>query len=378
MKIRLFLLFFSLCTTLSAQRALVPDTAGNFVGVPIKDVAAATPYQRQFSVSCKNQLDNNPLVLTPETALGYQVSRNWYISQTFQYAGETKQLFLCRVRTYKDSISFYVYFDDEAALHPIYYVQISGDRQLYPMKDDPASGYVSPLHTLLLSYPIAQDPDVRAYFDQLRPTPDDFEEAHRLALSKYPSHLPRFKWGIHLAMAFSKLTASHYVMDPVVSILPGVFADIPLFYHLSYHPELAFEKYAADGTVKYKMTQYNDVAYNVTTLSSPQLIRFTAANRPSRLLPYFETGAQFSLNLKHSFEYKYFFNDHVDLITHLPLSGEVQGEESIPATSWAVVASLGLEWQFSRYHSIWFSCRFVKELDDISRIGGMLQISYNL
>ncbi len=123
MKIRLSLLFFLLCSTLSAQRALFPDSVGNISPVPIRAIVETDPYQRQFSLSCTSKLDNKPLVLTPDNAIGYQLSsRGMYVSHTFEYAGETKHLFLHRVGTYQDSLFFFVYYDDEAARHPIYYV----------------------------------------------------------------------------------------------------------------------------------------------------------------------------------------------------------------------------------------------------------------
>ena len=57
---------------------------------------------------------------------------------------------------------------------------------------------------------------------------------------------------------------------------------------------------------------------------------------------------------------------------------EEVGEESIPAISFAVLAGFGVEWQYSRYHSLYFSGRFICELGSVGRIGGMLQVAYNL
>ena len=382
MKIRLFLLFFLLCSTLSAQRALFPDSVGNISPVPIRAIVETDPYQRQFSLSCTSKLDNKPLVLTPDNAIGYQLSsRGMYVSHTFEYAGETRHLFLHRVGTYQDSLFFFVYFDDEAARHPIYYVQKNGEKQLYPLADDPATGYVSPLHTLLLSYPIAQDPEARAYFDHLPPTPEAFQDAHRLALSGYASHVPRFKWGVHLALPLTKVLAEGYTMDFAVSVAPGVFADIPLLFGLSYHPELTFEKYAANGSLSSETALYSDVAYNVTSLSLPQMLRYTSITRPSRLLPYYELGAQASFNLRRSMDYRYFHRDllsYLDYRRNINFLKEEVGEESIPAISFAVLAGFGVEWQYSRYHSLYFSGRFICELGSVGRIGGMLQVAYNL
>ena len=382
MKIRLFLLFFFLCSTLSAQRALFPDSVGNISPVPIKEIVETDPYQRQFSLSCTSKLDNKPLVLTPDNAIGYQLSsRGMYVSHTFEYAGETKHLFLHRVGTYQDSLFFFVYYDDEAAKRPIYYVQKNGEKQLYPLADDPATGYVSPLHTLLLSYPIAHDPDVRAWFDRLPPTPEAFYDAHRLALSGYASHLPRFKWGVHLALPLAKVTAEGYSMDLAASVAPGVFADIPCLFGLSYHPELTFEKYAANGSIDSEAAQFSDVAYNVTSLTLPQMLRYTSITLRSRLLPYYELGAQASFNVRHSMEYKYFRNDYLDYLDYhntINFLKEEHGSESIPAVSFAILAGLGVEWQYSRHHSIFISGRFIRELGHIGRIGGMLQVSYYL
>ena len=279
------------------------------------------------------------------------------------------------MRVYQDSIVFYVYYNDKAALEPIYYFQTRDDDRVYPMADDPEKGYISPLHSLLLSYPMAEDPEVRAYFDKMEPTPRSFVKRHRLALSKYASHLPRFKWGVLLGLAYSKVTGDPYAMDMAASVVPGVFADIPLIANLSWHPELTFEYYSSEGRVNNKQTAYNQVDYHTTSLSSPQLIRYTALNLPSRVLPYIELGGQVTFNLSSSMDY--FYREPV-IKGKTPYAIEHQGEKPVPTATIAFVAGVGMEWQFSRHHSIYLSGRFFKELLDVGRIGAMLVASYNL
>ena len=379
MKFRLILLFLLWYTCANAQVALVYDSIGEIQVRPIKDVDETNDYLRQFSLSCTDQQSNNPITLTPDAYDGYRLSsRIVYASKTFEYAGDVKRLFLRRVKTYKDSIYFYVYYNDKAELEPIYYFQTRDDDRVYPMADDPEKGYISPLRSLLLSYPMAEDPEVRAYFDKMEPTPQSFEDRHELALSKYASHLPRVKWGVLLGLAFSKVTANGYEMDPALSIVPGVFADIPFFADISYHPELIFEKYAANGTVKRIISEYNDVAYNATVLALPQLLRYKPKYLPSRVLPYFELGGQVSFNLKHSMECKYIDLGNVDTRPPFYFVEEYHDVESIPAVSFSFLAGVGFEWQFSRHHSFFVSGRFVKETGDISRTGGLLNIAYNL
>ena len=281
MRIRLFLLFLLWYTCANAQVALVYDSIGEIQTLPIKDEDDSTPYLRQFSFTCIDRKSNRQITLTPDSCYGYRFSSHMlYASKTFEYAGETKRLFLRRVRVYQDSIVFYVYYNDKAALEPIYYFQTRDDDRVYPMADDPEKGYISPLHSLLLSYPMAEDPEVRAYFDKMEPTPRSFVKRHRLALSKYASHLPRFKWGVTLGLASSKLKADDYKMDQVMSVVPGVFADIPILPNTSYHPELTFEKYAAKGRRNLIPGDFNHAAYNVTSLATPQLIRYTMFNLP--------------------------------------------------------------------------------------------------
>jgi hypothetical protein len=354
----------------------VYDSIGDIQMLPIKDEDDSTPYLRQFSFTCIDRQNNRQITLTPDSCHGYRFSSHMlYASKTFEYAGETKRLFLRRVRVYQDSIVFYVYYNDKAALEPIYYFQTRDDDRVYPMADDPEKGYISPLHSLLLSYPMAEDTEVRAYFDKMEPTPRSFVKRHRLALSKYASHLPRFKWGVLLGLAYSKVTGDPYAMDMAASVVPGVFADIPLIADLSWHPELTFEYYSSEGRVNNKQTAYNQVDYHTTSLSSPQLIRYTALNLPSRVLPYIELGGQVTFNLSSSMDY--FYREPV-IKGKTPYAIEHQGEKPVPTATIAFVAGVGMEWQFSRHHSIYLSGRFFKELLDVGRIGAMLDASYNL
>lgn len=379
MKFRLILLFLLWYTCANAQVALVYDSIGEIQTLPIKDEDDSTPYLRQFSFTCIDRQSNRQITLIPDSCHGYRLSSHMlYASKTFEYAGETKRLFLRRVRVYQDSIVFYVYYNDKAALEPIYYFQTRDDDRVYPMADDQEKGYISPLHSLLLSYPMAEDPEVRAYFDKMEPTPRSFVKRHRLALSKYASHLPRFKWGVTLGLASSKLKADDYKMDQVMSVVPGVFADIPILPNTSYHPELTFEKYAAKGRRNLIPGDFNHAAYNVTSLATPQLIRYTMFNLPKRLLPYVELGGQFSLNMKHSLEYSYIKEAGEDINTNLPIVHEIRGEEDIPAASLALLGGVGAEWQCSRHHSWFVSVRLVKEMGDFGRTGCLLQISYSL
>ena len=376
MKFRLILLFLLCYSCAIAQVALVYDSIGEIQILPIKDVDETNDYLRQFSLTCTDRQRNSPATLTPDAYDGYMLSsRAVYATKTFEYAGDTKRLFLRRVKSYQDSIYFYIYYDDAAALNPIYYVQTSDDDKVYPLADDTQKGYVSPLRSLLMSYPMAEDPEVRAYFDKMKPTPQSFEVRHQLALSKYASHLPSFKWGVLLGLAYSKVTGDPYAMDMAASVVPGVFADIPLIADLSWHPELTFEYYSSEGRVNNKQTAYNQVDYHTTSLSSPQLIRYTALNLPSRVLPYIELGGQVTFNLSSSMDY--FYREPV-IKGKTPYAIEHQGEKPVPTATIAFVAGVGMEWQFSRHHSIYLSGRFFKELLDVGRIGAMLVASYNL
>ena len=379
MKFRLILLFLLWHTCLYAQVALVYDSIGEIQMLQIKDVDETNDYQRQFSLTCTDRQSNRQITLTPESCEGFRLSSHkLYASKTFEYAGETKHLFLRRVRVYQDSIVFYVYYNDKTELEPIYYFQTRDDDMVYPLADNSEKGYVSPLRSLLLSYPMAEDSDVRAYFDKMEPTPRSFVKRHRLALSKYASHLPRVKLGATLGLASTKVKADEYKMDQVMSMVPGVFADIPIAANISYHPELIFEKYAAKGRCNIDLRDYNNAAYNVTSLATPQLLRYTLFNLPSRLLPYVEFGGQFSLNMKHSLKYSYIKEVGEDLYTHFPFIDEIHGEEDIPVASLALLGGLGAEWQCSRHHSWFVSVRLVKEMGDIGRTGCLLQISYSL
>ena len=198
-------------------------------------------------------------------------------------------------------------------------------------------------------------------------------------LCRYPFIMDEFDY--RKEKVLEEIQRQGYTMDFAVSVAPGVFADIPLLFGLSYHPELTFEKYAANGSLSSETALYSDVAYNVTSLSLPQMLRYTSITRPSRLLPYYELGAQASFNLRRSMDYRYFHRDllsYLDYRRNINFLKEEVGEESIPAISFAVLAGFGVEWQYSRYHSLYFSGRFICELGSVGRIGGMLQVAYNL
>jgi hypothetical protein len=80
-------------------------------------------------------------------------------------------------------------------------------------------------------------------------------------------------------------------------------------------------------------------------------------------------------------DYRYFHRDllsYLDYRRNINFLKEEVGEESVPAVSFAVLAGFGVEWQYSRYHSLYFSGRFICELGSVGRIGGMLQVAYNL
>ena len=73
----------------------------------------------------------------------------------------------------------------------------------------------------------------------------------------------------------------------------------------------------------------------------------------------------------------YFYREPV-IKGKTPYAIEHQGEKPVPTATIAFVAGVGMEWQFSRHHSIYLSGRFFKELLDVGRIGAMLVASYNL
>ena len=105
MKFRLILLFLLWYTCANAQVALVYDSIGEIQTLPIKDEDDSTPYLRQFSFTCIDRQSNRQITLTPDSCYGYRFSSHMlYASKTFEYAGETKRLFLRRVRVYQDSI----------------------------------------------------------------------------------------------------------------------------------------------------------------------------------------------------------------------------------------------------------------------------------
>ena len=379
MKRHLILLFLLWNTALMAQNVLMRDDAGEIKAVALRDVEDATPYNRQFEIKGTNA-EGNVVAYTPETADGYQLSsRKVWISCTFDYEGETRRLFLHRTETYRDSIYFLAYYPDKATLKPIYFLQLRGDQTVYRLTDDPQTGYVSPLTSWLMSYPIAQDPDVRAYFERMKANPTSFKERHQLARSGYASHLPKWKWGVLAGMNLSQVLADDFSMDLTASATVGLFADLPIGHKdgLSYHPELTFEKYAAKGKMKDNQPVRDDVAYNTTTIATTQLVRYSAIWVHSRFVPFFDLGATLGMNVRRKMEYK-FITTVLDMKSKRYVSREFMGKEDLETLTLALVAGLGVEWQYDRHHSIYFSTRFFKDRGNISRIGGSIQIAFNL
>ena len=381
MKHLIFLiLLLSSLTNLSAQNVQMLDSAVNISVVRLKDLENVDDYQLQFSITGFSMKDHRIVTVTPDIATGFRIpsSHRVFVSCRFEYGGEERQLFLRRTKIYQDSISFYVYYDDPSREKPIYFVRMGSEPKLYPLADNPSTGYVSPLRQWLMSYPIVEDEAVRRFFEQLQPTPESFEQRHRLALSRYASHLPHLRWGVQAGVSFSKVITDDYKMDLAASVSAGLFADVPLGRAdgLSYHPELSFEKYAAKGKM-YGQPTLSDVAYNTSTLATTQLLRYTTIWLPSRVLPYFELGAMASLNLKRSMEYK-FIGYTYDDTSRYPIAKEYIGKEDLHLFRAAPVAGVGVEWQYARHHSLYVSTRFSLGLGHLSRMGGTLLIAFNL
>lgn len=368
---------------LHAQKAII----GRHDSVPrlilVKDVELTNLYDQQFSLSCVDKATDIPIVLTPENDLGYQLSnKEVYATRTFWYKGQTQTLFLRRDHIFNDSLAFYIYYDHKPEpakkLKPIYLVQFAQDSILYPLIDDPAYDYVCPFRTWIFGLPKAQDPEVRQFFEQMQSTPRSFEAHYRIATSRADIRVPRFRWGVQLGLSYSQMTHEPFDLDGSLSLVPGLFADIPLSYMFSYHPEITFEKYASEGRTDITTSSLNSAAYNVTAISSPQLIRFTYALMPGKFLPYAELGAQASLRVKHTLDYMYLSQWYFEPEFRGEYLKQEFGSESVPAFCYGLLAGVGAEWLFAHRHSFFISARFFYEPGDISRMGGLLNISYNL
>ena len=390
MKGRIILMFLLSFSYLHAQHASIGNTTPDIRTTQISDIQTTDPYLLQFSLSCTDASTGRQLVLTPDKDLGFQLSkRKLYRAKTFTYQGETKTLFLLRDHSYRDSLHFYIYYDrsatDTRPLEPIYLVQIKDDPLLLPLADDPDYGYTSPLRTALLDKPIAADPEVRAYIESMEPTPSSFEKRDMLVRTTRASHLPRFKWGVLMGISYGEFRPKEVELEKQTTVVPGLFADIPLVPCLSYHPELAFEKFSAEGKVLLGNEKDNYAKYSMTSILSPQLIRITHLYLPGNILPYADVGALFAFKAEKELEYDYYgkefdriegpqdFNmDHLKEIQHFV------GTLSVPTFSFGFLFGIGAEWQYSRHHSAYLTGRLIYETGEYDRLHFALQVAFNL
>ena len=383
----LFLLSFS---SVYAQYAILGNLYPNIRTPQISDIQTTDPYLLQFSLTCTETATGEQLVLTPDKDSGFQFSKSkLYKSKTFKYKGETQTLFLLRDHSYKDSLYFYIYYDHkgtkENPLEPIYLVQFKDDPLLLPLADDPEHGYISPLRTALLNKPIAADPEVRAYFERMEPTPSSFENRDMLARSSRASHLPQFKWGVLFGVSYGQFRPKEIDLNRQISFVPGVFADIPLVPYLSYHPELTFEKFSSEGKVLHGYEMRNYANYSMTSILSPQVIRFTNLYLRSNILPYVEGGALLAFKTQKKLEYDYYGTEYDRIYGSMDSNATIIGDLihfngtlSVPVFSFGFLIGIGAEWQYSRHHSVYLTGRMIYEPGKYERIHFGLQVAFNL
>lgn len=392
MKSKFILLFLFSFSCLHAQHASIGNTTPDIRTTQISDIQDTDPYLLQFSLSCTDASNGKPLVLTPDKDLGFQLSkRKLYRAKTFTYKGETKTLFLLRDHSYRDSLHFYIYYDHSATetqpLEPVYLVQIKDDPLLLPLADDPDCGYTSPLRTALLDKPIAADPEVRAYIESMEPTPSSYEKREMLVRTTRASHLPRFKWGVLMGISYGEFRPKKVELEKRTTIVPGLFADIPLVPCLSYHPELAFEKFSSEGKVLHGREKDNSASYSMTSILSPQVMRITHLYLPGKILPYVDAGALLAFRTEKKLEYDYYGTelDRIDgpinynkTFDQLKEIQHFEGTLSVPVFSYGFLIGIGAEWQYSRHHSAYLTGRMIYETGEYDRIHFALQVAFNL
>lgn len=324
-------------------------------------------------------------IFTPNDAKQFYVDKEAYFSLDFKYNGEQKKAFLLRERYDKtDDITFYVYYLDFNKL--VYYFKQGENGEVLPASDDPKTGYVSPLHTLLRQKAGGNADKFEGYYDANNMTSKKYLEARKTIKSGAIYSTSKFRWGVTANAGMYTPNIDNYDFDSKMGVAAGVFANIPLFLGFSANIEATASKYAYKGSIQ-KETNQNQAVYNTTEISTPLMLRYSFKYIKGNVIPYIQIGYQPSFALSNKLEYRYKTDvlkdghEYYDYNTGNQYGYNTiikDGEEETQKMNSSLLGSAGAEIILPNQHRLFLDVRGMFVSSQYGRSGIMVSASYNL
>ena len=319
--------------------------------------------------------NNKERTFKPDDALLFYIKKDVYYSLSFKYKNEQKKAFLQRFLVdKKDDLTFYVYYNE--ADQPIYYFRKSNEGEVYAVADDPAIGYISPIHTLLREKAGSNADIFEPYLDASNMTPIRFQELRKAIQQGNINRIPKFRWGVTANTGIYKLEEKNYDFKSKALASAGIFANIPLFLEFSLNAEALFTKYGFKGTLT--GIPLSSVVYNSTEISTPIMLRYTFKYIKGNILPYIQVGYQPSIMIDNKLEYRYLsesFKYERDGNYYTQLS---EGQDGTKKFTSALTVGAGIEYILKNNHRLYLDVRGAFISTQLGHSGAAFSVSYNL
>lgn len=339
-KLLFICLFSCLFLTMKAQNVVVLKDSTMLVGVKLKDTS---PIQKQYEIEFTDK-KNKEYHLKPEDVIIFNEKKKRYLSKTFNIDGISRQLFLERIM-YNDSVSLYIYRSEN-----------NKDLVLYEKNREvliPLIGTNNAFTNYLKNFPvILQNPELAEEIETVPPTPSHLIEKYNKVKKNNINLFTRFRWGIMVGGGFSQIkkVSGNLLFSNESHLTIGLFADLPVYKHFSFHPEVFYLK---NAKLNEQTSPVIGMSYNREYISMPLLARFSFINLKSKAIPYLQVGP----------EIMYLFK------------GETNGYEMREATGYETQitewdtylhdnfaftfsAGVGVEYKLNKRHSLFFDVRY--------------------
>jgi len=309
-------------------------------------------YSRQYQIRIIDQKGKNERTLTTDSIIGYRCKEGVFTLKTFSLHGMRQKAFLKRVSIFEtDSIVFFSYVDKGNNSYDL--VQLGTSDEVLPLYDYDANGYENPLKKLLLSNEYAKDKQVADYINKHNISPSTYETITKRFKIGHPERLPRFRWGGVAKIGLRPVYHDSFTCNNATVPEFGLFADIPLFSVVSFHPELTMSKYNTRGTIDLYGESW--VANNVTTVNIPVFLRISHQYAKGKFIPFADLGCEMRYALKNKFDYRWVTYD-LEIYKYHSFSFSEVHYDSEDGKKFFVqpVAGVGFEWQVLPRHSVFF------------------------
>ena len=333
-----------LCLTsgIKAQNVVVLKDSTILVGVKLKD---ASPIEKQYEVKFTDK-EKKEYHLTPKDVIIFNEKRKRYLSKSFTLDGISRELFLERIM-YNDSTSLYI-FKSENEKDLVVYEDKYGT--IVPLIDKS-----NPFIEYLKTFPVVhQNPELVAKIENTPPVPNKLLDQYHTVRKNNINLFTRFRWGVMAGGGFSQIKGiGNLSFSNESHLTVGLFADLPVYKHFSFHPEVYYLKNAKLNEKNYSAI---GMSFNREYICMPLLARFSFINLKSKAIPYIQVGP----------EIMYLFK------------GETNGYEMREATGYetqitewdtyyhsnfafTLNAGIGLEYKLNKKHSLFFDVRYRME-----------------